>query len=140
MGQGALEEVDVLYASEGGGLGANLGWSLVEGSLPFKASEPPSDAYVEPVFEYGREDGCSITGGYVYRGSAIPELQGSYIFGDYCSGLTWGLASSQQQGLVGRFDLGLAVGRRGLVSFGEDNQGELYILSFDNSISRIDPR
>jgi len=137
VGEDQLEEIDVLYASDGGGRGANLGWSLVEGSAAFNASSPPAEDYVAPIYEYGPESGCSITGGYVYRGQAIPELFGSYIFGDFCSGLMWGLASSQEQGLLDSFELGVDAGTEGLASFGEGPDGELYVLSFDNTVYRL---
>ena len=71
VGQDALEEVNVLYASEGAGLGANLGWNLVEGTAPFAAPGPPTSGYAGPIFEYGRDEGCSVTGGHVYRLSLI---------------------------------------------------------------------
>jgi glucose/arabinose dehydrogenase len=138
VGQDALEEINTLYATDGGGLGANLGWSDVEGSAPFNALGPPPD-HTEPLYEYGRAEGCSVTGGYVYRGTNIPELFGNYIFGDYCTSELWGLASSQSQGVVERFDLGVGLSERGLVSFFEDEAAELYILGFDDTVYRLDP-
>ena len=138
VGQGAVEEVNVAYASAGGGNGANLGWSRVEGNEPFSDSSPPADSYLAPIHTYGRQDGCSVTGGHVYRADAIRELQGIYVFGDFCSGLMWGFASSELQGELGRFDLGLTIGSDGLASFGEGPDGELYVLSFANTVSRID--
>jgi glucose/arabinose dehydrogenase len=139
VGQGAIEEVNVFYASEGGGRGANLGWSNVEGSAPFNAGEPPTQHYVAPLYEYTHGEGCSVTGGYIYRGTAVPALIGHYIFGDYCTANLWGIASSETQGLLGRFDLGVRVRSEGLVSFGQGPDGELYVLSFEDVIFRLDP-
>ncbi|MFV2040075.1 MAG: sorbosone dehydrogenase family protein, partial [Acidimicrobiales bacterium] len=139
VGQDAVEEIDVLYASEGGGRGANLGWSRVEGTLPFNATGPPAENYVPPVYEYFQDEGCSVTGGHVYRGASLPSLFGSYIFADFCSGRIWGLASNEGQAVLGRFDLGLDIGSDGLASFGEGPDGEIYVLSFGGRVFRIDP-
>ena len=140
VGQDRLEEVVVAYASDGGGNGVNLGWPDVEGTAPFRGAGPPSENYLGPVHEYGRGDGCSVTGGYVYRGSAIPDLFGHYVFGDYCTSQLWGFASSQSQGPLGRFDIaGGRLPAETLASFGEGPDGELYVLSFDSTLYRIDP-
>jgi glucose/arabinose dehydrogenase len=139
VGQDALEEINVLYAGDGGGRGANLGWPNVEGSAPFAAGGPPAEAYAAPIYDYGRTDGCSVRGGYVYRGSAIPALTGHYIFGDYCTSQLWGLASSESQGLLERFDLGVGLPENSLVSLFENRDGELYILGFDDTVYRLDP-
>ncbi len=138
VGLSTSEEVTVLYASEGRGLGANLGWPLVEGSVPFLGSGPPANNYVAPIYEYGRDGGCSISGGVVYRGAAIPELYGSFIYGDFCSSQLRGFASSEDQGPLGSFDLGLGYDY-GLVAVAEGPDGELYVASFTNEIHRIDP-
>ena len=140
VGQDRLEEVVVAYASDGGGNGANLGWPDVEGTAPFRGAGPPSENYLGPIHEYGRGDGCSVTGGYLYRGAAIPELFGHYVFGDYCTSRLWGFASSQTQGSLGRFDIGGgSLPNETLASFGEGPDGELYVLSFDSTVYRIDP-
>ena len=140
VGQDRLEEVDVLYAADGGGNGANLGWPEVEGTAPFDGAGPPRENYVAPIHEYGRSDGCSVTGGYVYRGQAIPELFGQYVFGDYCTSRLWGLASSRSQGPLGRYDIGGgSLPGESLASFGEGPDGELYVLSFEGRLYRIDP-
>ena len=87
-----------------------------------------------PVIEYGRDDGCSITGGYVYRGERVPPLAGAYVYGDFCSGKIWGL----------RAEDGVAVEHRLLIdsslslsAFGENPAGELFMLSFDRTIYRF---
>ena len=116
------------------------GWPEVEGTAPFDGAGPPRENYVAPIHEYGRSDGCSVTGGYVYRGQAIPELFGQYVFGDYCTSRLWGLASSRSQGPLGRYDIGGgSLPGESLASFGEGPDGELYVLSFEGRLYRIDP-
>jgi glucose/arabinose dehydrogenase/soluble lytic murein transglycosylase-like protein len=134
VGQNKIEEVDFLPAGAPGG--ANFGWNAVEGTLPFAADGPP-DGAVPPIYEYDHSGGrCSITGGYVYRGKAIPTLGGTYLFGDNCEGEINGLRR-ESDGTVTVTDLQMNVA--GLSSFGEDNDGELYALGvLDGSVSRID--
>jgi glucose/arabinose dehydrogenase len=136
VGQAEVEEVTVLRAASGGGRGANLGWDLLEGSRSFEGSAP-SD-HVPPIFEYGRDDGCSVTGGYVYRGAAIPSLRGIYVFADYCTGSLWGLVAGARPEVADRIELGP---NAGLVSaFGQDLAGELYVLDHDaGTVSRLMP-
>lgn len=123
VGQNEIEEVTVLRAGDGGGLGANLGWNLREGSQPFAGEEPAG--HVAPIHDYNHDDGnCSITGGYVYRGSAIPALDGTYLYADYCVGE---LVTVDQSGTA--TPLGLIVEGRNVVSFAEDNAGEIYVIS-----------
>ncbi|MDE0160371.1 MAG: PQQ-dependent sugar dehydrogenase, partial [Acidimicrobiaceae bacterium] len=136
VGQDAYEEVTVLLAANGGGLGANLGWRLREGLHRFRGDEPPDHA--DPVWEYSQDDGCSVTGGYVYRGSAIEDLYGAYVFGDYCTSRLWALQIST--GEVEFRDLGAEVSGGALASFGEDADGELYALSLNGTVARIVPR
>lgn len=94
VGQGDWEEIDVARAADGGGRGWNLGWSAWEGKHRANTDQSPEGA-VAPHHEYSHsEGGCSVTGGTVYRGNAIPELEGWYIFGDYCIGTLWALDSS----------------------------------------------
>ncbi len=132
VGQGLWEEINVQPAASTGG--ENYGWSLMEGSHCF---DPPTncgqDTLDLPIYEYDHSAGkCSITGGYVYRGAAIPSLEGFYIFGDYCSDQIWALeydgaaitAFEELTGFLnpdGRID--------GLSAIGEDGAGELYLVS-----------
>jgi glucose/arabinose dehydrogenase len=135
VGQNTVEEIDLLRAPDHG-RGANLQWPLREGFRRF-SGEAPADS-VEPIYEYGRAGGnCSVTGGYVYRGSAIPALQGAYLFGDYCEATVRALFEGPN-GAEER-SLGANAGRGTLASFGEDTEGELYTLSLDGAISRIVP-
>ncbi|MCB0994541.1 MAG: PQQ-dependent sugar dehydrogenase, partial [Acidimicrobiales bacterium] len=138
VGQGDIEEIDVAYAADGGGLGANLGWSLVEGTQPFNGAGPPAEDYLAPVYEYTHDEGCSVTGGYVYRGAELPELTGVYLFGDYCTSTVWGLLTTASGGFAGRVDLGLQLPGGSLVSFGEDADGELYVLSLAGVVYRLE--
>ncbi len=135
VGQNRIEEIHVLPAADGWLPGANLGWPLFEGNERFSGSETPADL-VFPVYTYTHDDGCSVTGGYVYRGSAIAALEGTYVFGDYCTGDLWGLVRGAD-GTAERIDLGVSVPRNTLVSFGEDAAGELYALSAAGTVFRL---
>ncbi|MCQ3937435.1 MAG: glucose dehydrogenase [Chloroflexi bacterium] len=125
VGQNALEEIDLLPAGSPGGV--NFGWSIMEGSRGYDGDPDPS--LTLPVAEYSHEFGCSVTGGYVYRGS-MPEWNGVYLYGDYCSGIIWGLIRSngQWQSRV-LFEAGGTI-----TSFGEDEAGEVYLASDNGSL------
>ncbi|HWC42097.1 MAG TPA: PQQ-dependent sugar dehydrogenase, partial [Actinomycetota bacterium] len=132
VGQNSFEEVDHEPAGEGG---RNYGWNRREGRHPFNGGERPEGA-VDPVIEYGRGDGCTVIGGFVYRGRRIPGLQGTYLYGDYCEG--WVRAARAPRGRVAeQRDLGLEV--PSLSSFGADADGELYALSLGGDVYRIAP-
>ncbi|MFQ5557849.1 MAG: PQQ-dependent sugar dehydrogenase [Acidimicrobiales bacterium] len=135
VGQDAFEELNLLPAATGGGRGANLGWNLREGLHEFAGDAPAG--HVEPVFEYDHGSGCSITGGFVYRGTAIPELDGAHVFGDFCTSRLWAVALVD--GTVVFRDLDVDVPGGALAGFGEDAAGELYVLSLAGPISRIVP-
>jgi glucose/arabinose dehydrogenase len=134
VGQSEREEVNWMPAGAGGG--ANYGWNLMEGTLPFAGSEP--DDHVPPVYEYetGGPEGCAITGGYVYRGGAIEGLQGAYLYSDFCEGLVRGLVLEHGE-VVEQGGLGVSGSR--VVSFVEDAEGELYLLNLDGPVQRLDP-
>lgn len=145
VGQDRFEEIDHLAASDGGGRGANLGWDLYEGTEPFPDADPaPSPAsdgpFVEPVFTDTHGPGCSITGGMVYRGRAIPPLVGRYLFSDLCDGRIRTLAAaSGAAGGVDRYDqidLPLEVDQP--VGFAADTLGEVYVISLTDGIYRIE--
>ena len=136
VGQNRIEEIHVLSAAEGWLPGANLGWPLFEGNERFSGSETPDDL-VFPVYAYTHDEGCSVTGGYVYRGKAVAALEGTYVFGDYCTGDLWGLVRGTD-GTAERIDLGVSVPRNTLVSFGEDADGELYALSTAGTVFRLE--
>ncbi len=139
VGQSRLEEIDVAKAADGGGRGINFGWNLMEGTSCYVAASCDTTGLALPMVEYDHGQGCSVTGGYVYRGSAIPALQGQYFYADYCSGfvrsvrVTGGAATDQADWPTLR--PGGAV-----PSFGEDAAGELYVLSADGRVLKIVPR
>ncbi|MGH9243945.1 MAG: PQQ-dependent sugar dehydrogenase [Acidimicrobiales bacterium] len=136
VGQGSFEEIDVLLRDDGGGRGANLGWSEMEGAEPFEDGDEPEN-HTPPLFTYALEGGnCAVTGGFVYRGAAIPPLQGGYLYGDFCVGELRVLL--QENGAVlDERSLGQTI--PSLVSFGEDEAGEVYALSLDGPVYRIEP-
>lgn len=135
VGQESIEEIDLLPATQGGGKGANLGWNEMEGAHPFEGGTNPEGG-VLPLFEFDHSDGgCAITGGVVYRGAAIPELTGAYLFSDYCDGRIRAVRAAD--GVVVEEHVFDAEGSE-LVSFGEDARGEIYVLSLDGTIYRID--
>lgn len=130
VGQGSREEIDVVSVF---GAGANFGWSRMEGSLCL-AGSCADPALLLPVAEYTHAEGCSVTGGYVYRGGSIPAAVGHYFYGDFCSGRVWsfrytGQASEQRSWPGLRTD--------GLVSFGVGGDGELYLVSIQGSVWRV---
>jgi glucose/arabinose dehydrogenase len=131
VGQDAREEIDIQAALSAGG--ENYGWDAFEGSLPF---EPPfpSDT-VGPVYDYGRARGGTVIGGYVYLGSAIPALRGAYLFGDLFNPRIRMLVPSKRG--FRHMELGVRVDN--LVSFGQDQAGELYLLSIAGPVYRLSP-
>jgi glucose/arabinose dehydrogenase len=134
VGQNELEEVDVAWADQGGGRGLNFGWSAFEATARFNTDQSPEGA-TPPIYEYphGDDTGCSITGGAMYRGAAIPELVGWYVFGDYCSGNISALRIVDRA-LVDTVLLG---SRPGVTAIREGSDGELVVLAADGSISAI---
>jgi glucose/arabinose dehydrogenase len=135
VGQGQWEEIDLLPSASGSGGGANLGWNLMEGTHSFEGGSNPEGG-VLPVFEYGHGPGCSITGGVVYRGSGVPGLAGAYVFTDYCDGTIQAVRA--QDGALSDQRMFDAQGAN-LVAFGEDAAGEVYVMSLDGPIYRLDP-
>ena len=140
VGQDLIEEVDQLpsFLGRDAGKGADLGWNQMEGSKPYQGGTAPAGA-IPPVFDYPHTGGnCSVTGGFVYRGSVIPALQGVYVFADYCVGDIRGLLARNAVRLDER-SLGIPVGAGQVTSFGEDADGEIYVLSGSGPIYRIEP-
>jgi glucose/arabinose dehydrogenase len=132
VGQGAWEEINVQSASSQGG--ENYGWNIMEGTHCYNAATCDQTGLTLPVWEYGRSEGQSITGGFVYRGSAQPSLQGIYFYGDYLSGRLWGL---QQVHGAWQNQLFLETNKN-ISSFGEDETGELYLVDYSGAIYRLD--
>ena len=124
VGAGTWEEVDFQAASSRGG--ENYGWPRMEGPDCGSGACDPAD-YVLPVAAYRHGEGdCAVVGGYVYRGSAFPELRGTYLFADYCSGRMWTLAAADASDGTAQARLILETGLT-VSSFGEDRDGELYL-------------
>lgn len=139
VGQGSWEEVDFQAAASPGG--ENYGWDCREGAHDY--SDPNGDfnancvglTFTDPIHEYDHGGGrCSITGGFVYRGSAYPALDGIYFYADYCNGGVWGV---QPDGAAWAASTELVNGGFGLSSFGEDESGELYLARLDGNIFQV---
>ncbi len=134
VGQNRWEEVNVVEAGKGG---LDYGWNVMEASHCFRAERCDRSGRVIPVLEYDHSEGCTVIGGYVYRGSRLPALQGHYFYADYCEG--W-VRSFRYRG-------GAAADRRtwdfgdvgNVLSFGEDGAGELYVLSDRGKVYRMVP-
>lgn len=128
VGQNEYEEINVIEA------GANYGWNRFEGDECYGGSECDTDGLVFPVHTYNHAQGDkSVTGGFVYRGSALPDLVGHYVYADFISGRVWALeaiGSNPENTLLEESGLNIA-------SFGTDAQQELYICSFDGNIYRL---
>ncbi|MCS6848214.1 MAG: PQQ-dependent sugar dehydrogenase [Anaerolineae bacterium] len=133
VGQGAREEVN--YAPAGLGAGVNYGWSKFEGTLPYTNNCPASGIPPRPPFaDYGRSLGISVTGGYVYRGPSYPWLSGNYFYGDFGSGRVW----SAWQTSPGVFSTAqIADTAYAISSFGEDVNGELYLVHYGGAVYRL---
>tara|TARA_Y100000588_G_scaffold393231_2_gene508219 strand:+ start:12420 stop:13613 length:1194 start_codon:yes stop_codon:yes gene_type:complete len=157
VGQSRWEEIHVLSMDDGG---SNLGWSVLEGSSCYSPEKDcDTSGLVLPVFEYPNDanymktligfsqnkpevQGCSVTGGYVYRGETIPKFQGHYIFADYCTGKFWSFV--YKNGVVTKLtnrtnELRKGTGKKQLYvsSFGQDGLGELYFLDYDGDVYKI---
>lgn len=132
VGQNAIEEVNWVPAGTPGG--TNFGWNVMEGTSCFRADDCDREGLTLPVAEFTHEFGCSVVGGYVYRGELEPALEGVYLFGDYCSGLVWGLGrdASGAWVLSDPVETGVRIS-----SFGEDAQGEVYLVSLTGEVFRV---
>jgi len=119
VGQSAWEEVDCVE------VGKNYGWNVREGAHCYNASSCNTSGLTDPVSEYDHNAGCSIIGGYVYRGTMLPGLQGAYVFGDYCNGRIWALFYDSNGKPLTQV---LADSGINITSFAEGNDGELYVM------------
>ena len=131
VGQNTYEEIDFQPAGSSGG--QNYGWNLYEGFEPYKGNAD-SNGLTMPIFAYSHDLGCSITGGYVYRGQQVPALNGAYLYSDYCTGHIWALKRDANNKWVNTLllDSGLNVS-----SFGQDAQGELYVIALNGGVYQI---
>ena len=133
VGQSAREEVNVVDVSASG---LNYGWNIMEGGICYfgYAGTCPVAGLTGPVYDFDHDQGCAIIGGYVYRGAAMPELEGQYLFSDVCGGFVRSL-SIEGGGVAVRQAPMASVGV--VLSFGQDGFGELYIMTLDNRILRV---
>jgi glucose/arabinose dehydrogenase len=132
VGQGQWEEVDFQAGSSGGG--ENYGWRIMEGSHCYDPQNCDSTGLVLPVTEYDHSRGwCSVTGGVVYRGQEYPRMEGVYLFADFCTGTIWGL---QRDGSAWRSAI-LAEAGFPVSSFGEDEEGNIYLVHYNDEVYRL---
>lgn len=140
VGQGKIEEIDVEPA--GSASGTNWGWRVMEGSSCYEGTSCDKSGKKLPVAEYTHAKGCSVTGGYVYRGSKIPGLRGVYIYADYCSGNFWrltfnGTTAVDASEITSDINPGTAL--KNISSFGQDGVGEVYVFGLNNgTVYRIE--
>jgi glucose/arabinose dehydrogenase len=142
VGQNEIEEVNIQLGTSSGG--ENYGWDIFEGNAcveprPLFEECPARDAYVFPVLEYTHSEGCSVTGGYVYRGCALPDLHGTYFYADYCSSFVRSFVYADDNATEQRdwtSDLAPGGGMRlgDISSFGEDARGEHYISNLSGGV------
>jgi glucose/arabinose dehydrogenase len=134
VGQNAWEEIDYLPRARLPRL-QNYGWDVFEGRARFENKQPSRGDLISPIAVYPNpSQGCSVTGGFVYRGSAVPAARGRYFYGDYCSGNVWSLrVSGGRAAQVRREPFRVD----GLTSFGEDARGELYLVSHGGTVYRL---
>ena len=146
VGEGRREEIDIVPA---GGAGANFGWCCREGSLPFggcfqAATTCPASGLVDPLLEYDHPTGCSVTGGFVYRGCALPDLRGTYFYGDYCTGFVRSFvyrdgAATDQRDWTAELTAASGEPLGSIASFGEDGRGELYVCDLGGRVFKLVP-
>ncbi len=135
VGQEKWEEVNFLPADDPPPY--NFGWDYYEGNHPFEGEPPADQPFIFPVAEYGHDQGCSITGGVVYRGSSLsPAWQGVYLYSDFCSGHVWGLRRTPE----GNWENQLLYTSTGnIASFGQDQQGEVYLVDYRGQVLKLVP-
>jgi glucose/arabinose dehydrogenase len=133
VGQNQWEEIDFQPAGDKGG--ENYGWNIYEGSHPYSGAPAPADM-VLPIAEYPHNQGIAVTGGYVYRGSAIPDLAGVYLYSDYGTGTVWSLyrdANGQWQNAV------FMRANAAVSSFAQDDDGEMYLVDYGGRLLKFEP-
>jgi glucose/arabinose dehydrogenase len=135
VGQDTFEEINVAPAGEGG---LNFGWSDTEGDRCHLKADCDPSRYVLPVTTYGTDqEGCAVSGGYVYRGTEWPALVGGYLYSDFCSGTIWGFDAAKTLE-SGSADVRKLLGTDlNIVSFGEDEAGELYAVDLGGTVHRV---
>ena len=131
-----VEEINLARSSDGAGRSVNFGWSLFEGRRRVADGRPTGGSARQPLVELRHsETTCAVIGGFVYRGTRIPELEGAFVYGDFCGDkIRW--LRAEGGGVTAR---GTLAPVEHLASFGEDAQGELYVLSLKSGLFRIEP-
>lgn len=131
VGQAEWEEINFQSADSSGG--ENYGWVHYEANRAY-SGQPEPEGHVRPVAAYDHSQGCSVTGGYVYRGQALTDLQGVYLFGDWCSGKTWALYRDEAD----MWQMSEFINTPYQISgFGEDEQGEIYVIDYSGSVYKL---
>jgi glucose/arabinose dehydrogenase len=134
VGQNLWEEINFQPASSTGG--ENYGWKLMEGTHPYQGGQEPEN-HTRPIFEYPHGMGCSVTGGFVYRGTRIAGLQGTYVFGDFCSARLWTLGDVDGEIIPVPIETGVPI--VSLTALGEDADGEIWAMDLTGNVFRLDP-
>jgi glucose/arabinose dehydrogenase len=130
VGQNTWEEVNFQPAGSSGG--ENYGWNVYEGNVSFNGGSLAGTTF--PVAVYNHGQGCSVTGGYVYRGFSAPGLEGAYLYGDFCSGIIWTMRPSGSTWQSTQFmDTNFSIS-----SFGEDARGDLYVVNHGGTVLRLE--
>jgi glucose/arabinose dehydrogenase len=141
VGQNLWEEVDVVPLASLAE--KDFGWNVMEGSHCFREASCNHDGLTPPVVEYGHEAGCSITGGVVYRGKAIPALAGAYFYADYCTALLRSFRFARDGGVTDHWDWKKALDPASrlsqIASFGEDESGEVYVIGLGGTVWKLVP-
>jgi len=133
VGQGEWEEIDVVRAPLPAA-GPNFGWNILEGTHRYSTFGDAA-GLAGPAAEYSHaEGGCSVTGGFVYRGAALPALNGVYFYGDYCSGFIWSLVPNESGGWDSNLFMQTGLN---ISSFGEDGEGELYVVDHGGAVYKL---
>ena len=134
VGQANWEEINFAPVDGGAGRGVNYGWNVMEGLHCYAADSCDQNGLTPPVVECGHDQGCSITGGYVYRGTAVPALQGHYLYADFCRGFVRSFPVGNPSAGMDRPTL---EPNGAITSFGEDSSGELYVVTADGRVLKI---
>lgn len=132
VGQGNWEEIN--FTPAGSNQLLNYGWHFREGTHEFRGTPPNPEELIDPIYEYDHSMGCSVTGGYVYRGEILDDWFGVYFFGDFCNGNIWGILPDGQDNWKAQllFETGLNIS-----SFGEDVFGELYMIAHNGTVYQL---
>ncbi len=132
VGENQWEEINYLPA--GSPSGTNFGWNFYEGNQPYQGTPPENLELTFPIAVYDHTLGCSVTGGYVYRGNSLPEWFGIYIYGDYCTGNIWGLLKNPDGSWQNELLFKLPAY---ITSFGQDEAGEIYFVSITGVVNKL---